>query len=187
MRMTLPYLLRGGVLAAACVCLNACAQEVGSSISLLKTECVGRYQLSLPGELDIAIHSLKLSESEGYSRSDTSFSDASIGSDSGFSSGGVIYVGPITSLGYFSKFKAKYARPDGKNSGVAFFKNGFKSDWPNGSDAFLYKDGRIYGFESNGPRNKLLYKSRREYFLANFSPRAIFDKPVRETNTLFGG
>ena len=180
MRMNLPSLLRSSVLAAACVCLNACAQEMVPSIPLLKTECVGRYQLSLPGAVDTAVHPLKIPSSEDYSPRGPAFADASVAGDSGFSYEGVIYVGTVTSLGYFAKFTAKHTSPPGKNSRVAFFKDGFKSDWPFGSDAYLYKDGRIYGFESTGQDNQSLYKSHREYFLANFSPRPDFKLPAQQ-------
>lgn len=180
MRMNLPYLLRSSVLAVACVSLNACAQEVVPSIPLLKTECVGRYQLSLPAAVDIAVHPLRIPSSEDYSSRDPAFADASVASDSGFSYEGVIYVGAVTSLGYFAKFTSGHTSPPGKNSRVNFFKNGFKIDWPRGSSAYLYRESRIYGFESNGQDNQSLYKSHREYFLANFFPRPVFKLPVQQ-------
>ena len=51
--------LRVGILATACLCLNACAKEVTIPVAVGKIECVGRSQIELPGEVDFALSDIK--------------------------------------------------------------------------------------------------------------------------------
>ena len=180
MNMKLLSFLRSSVLAAACLSLNACANEATPSGPELKAECVGRFQIGFPNDVDIATHIIKAVKTEGDHRKYMRFSDASIASYAGFSFDGVVFVSSATSLADLDKFKESNIHPESKNVSVDIFKNGFKSSWPNGADTYFYRAGRIYGFENNGPRNETLYKSNREYFLANFSPRATYAIPAQQ-------
>ena len=166
-------------LSLALVSLYACAKDEITS-SDWKTECVGRFQIDVPGNVDIAIETLKDVYDGGASRGEKSFSDATTIEISGFSSEGVISVGPAISLKEFQKYKNKYAHPSSKDTEASLFKNGFKSDWLTGSDAFVFSGNRIYGYQNTGPRDKFLYKAGRDYFLANFSARSQFVLPKEQ-------
>lgn len=90
MRMSMRELLRISVLSAACLSLNACAKESVESVSTKPnvglTECVGRSQIELPGEVDFALSNIRemmrVYPATSGSNPEFVFSDGSIAGDS---------------------------------------------------------------------------------------------------------
>src|SRR5450830_2053581 len=102
------WFVSGLALATALLGLNACAKapEVPTD---WKTECVGRYQIAVPGDVEIAVQSRKyLFVERGPSSAGVAFSNKDYVAYSDFYINGMVMVSPPFDLVEYKKYRAMH-------------------------------------------------------------------------------
>jgi len=199
MSLKIHLLLRVSLLATACLCLNACAKEQNAVTDEWKTECVGRVQMDLPDRVEFALgFDLKQTKKKegagargyfkngdgtgeiGYSINEASISVSREGNNSDF-------------LRHKQSFIKERQEDQKKKNGLLDpppvisntrkieLPNAFAWSWPNYVDAHLFRADRVFIVRVSKYKEEAAFsEARLQYFLANFSPRAIFELPTQQ-------
>jgi hypothetical protein len=151
-----------------------------------KAECVGRFQLSLPGDVEVAVTSMKAIYHEvNASSSGVAFNNGNGIGRSRFYPGGSVDVSKVITFSEFEKFKKEFTSI--KNEKVSLSSTidkdgmGFKHDWSMGAAIWVYRADRIYAYEKRAvlPGIDELDKAKKQVneFPANFKTRSLFELP----------
>lgn len=196
MNLKLHVFQKVSIVAATCLCLNACAKETTAPVSSRKVgkiECVGRSQIELPGEVDFALSDIK-KMIRGHENADGQF----------FSDGSRFY-GHITFNDYLvtriateSEYKKyidlrvadakesyaealtrsekktdfpKYSPPEKMGSRSIVFRG------PHSARLYAYRDGRIYGIGEEYDYSKTKTGEEIAATFVNFMPRKAYETP----------
>lgn len=146
-----------------------------------KTECIGRYQLSLPGDVEVAVVS---PEPRNQSSSGILFSNGDGADESRFYVDGRIEVGSTISNQDFENYKNKTSRIKNERLKLKFSLHkdgkGFNEDWSVGASTSRFAGSRMFEFEVHSdrtPEGLIATQFRRDDFLKSFEPRQIFTAP----------
>lgn len=152
-----------------------------------KAECVGRYQISVPGDVEIAVVPLmtRTVDASGNRSSRVVFSNDDRLKHSDVFVDGAISVSSITSNQEFLKFKKEFTESKNKKLPQKFTLHndgkGFNLDLPQGVATSLFLASRIYQYEDHtyGNNSDELTKAKlnRDDFIKNFESRQLFDLP----------
>lgn len=161
-----------------------------------ETECIGRYQISLPEDVEMALTTRK-EVLEGQTIYPFLFEDGSSAGHSSFYYLGRIGITTTTSLADFEKLRVEVARrvKDRKkqliSEGEKDIANAIVPFPVNAPHAFawrslrsinlhLYAAGRIYNYRSSSFDNFSENRAYLDSFLKNFRPRQIFEIPKEQ-------
>ena len=200
--MILKIHLQIGILATACLCLNAWAKEKDVVTDQWKTECVGRVQMDLPDRVEFALgFSLKQTgkkEAPGIRYFEFENGDVTGEADYRINDT-LIDVSRDGNIDDFLRYKQNFIKQRQedrkKKKGLLalppVMTKAHKTELPN-SFAWSWHNDHIQGhlFRANRvfvgrvldykEEHAVFPEERFRYFLTNFSPRAIFELPSQQ-------
>lgn len=178
------WIATGLIFTTALLGLNAYAEEVTTPADW-KTECVGRYQISVPGDVEVATQSKRYFLKGGIRPSGVTFNNGDGASLSSFYALGTIEVSPVLEASEYAKYKAEklnFKNPKMRLERKAHSTgDGFSEDWSMGAAATLFESGRIYAMQTrfllNTEKEKTETRAARDAFIKNLATRKTFEIP----------
>jgi hypothetical protein len=165
--------------------ISGCAEEVIVPTSW-KPECIGRYTIALPSEVNIAMQSEKtLTKGKNASNSGAEFNNGDYEGRASIYVDGSIEVSQKVDDIFFENYKKKAMSLKNDRLKVQRFLNssgnGYNTDWIRGASALIFLNNQIFTFElhTDGKLQEDLMdaKKKRGVFLRDFTYRKIFELP----------
>ncbi|MEO8730309.1 MAG: hypothetical protein ABI410_13230 [Rhodoferax sp.] len=179
------WIASGLIFTTALLGLNAYAKEEVTPTDW-KTECVGRYQISVPGDVEVATQSKRYFLKGGIRPSGVTFNNGDSASRSDFFALGSIEVSPVLEASEYAKYKSEELNFKNPQMKLVTTRHptgeGFNRDWTRGISATLFEAGRIYKMKAPmADEDPLPYrtnvKAARDAFIKNLATRKTFELP----------
>jgi hypothetical protein len=153
-----------------------------------KTECIGRYTIGLPSEVEVALH-----PTENFSRGGRAKESAHQFNDGVYNINASVYVDGTIEISKkintdliekykLATLKLRNERLEVKRNLAADGKS-INTDWSRGAAVSIFENNRLYIFDSvtNGKSKDDLIEAqkRRNIFIKNLSSRALFEVPEK--------
>jgi hypothetical protein len=168
-----------------CLLCSPLAAIAQNSIALTRTECVGRYELALPGAVEVALSTS--ASLHGGVKDPIRFSDGQRAPHSRFIyDGGFVITGEVTPdfyEGYVAPFKKLAADADSRDTnGFASYPIGLAgaTAWigRNSLGFVVYQGGRIYSYTDRANPDLTDAKRHFDKVSGNISSRALYEIPT---------